>query len=340
MEPSDATEHATVPDHSTWHLHWQAAVGQTFLPNPVLAERIRDRLIAAHVRRQRVLIDYAILPTEIHLIACITEKDTPGEIAGAIGNVVARWVREAAQVRSPVMGGPFQSRPVRSDDELRSEIRMLAWRPVVLGLCRGPTFYPHGALRIALGMRPAMGFDARPMLRLFGDSVITSRPVLRRWVSHRPADFDWRSWELARGLVLAPSHGGPQPSGFREVKTGEAAALVALAGNGGVEAALGLIVDWVSWRIGSAGPTDLRKGQDPQAVRGRAIVTRLAVKHALCSAAFVARYFGKAKATVSEQVSASRLRDADTPLVATPMARIIEEIAASKGEAWPQARGR
>lgn len=330
MEPDDAPEPAIAPGHSTWHLHWQAAVGQTFLPNPALAERIRDRLVAAHMRRGRVLVDYCILPTEIHLIADIAESDTPGEIAGAIGNVIARWVREAGHVRSPVMGGPFHSRLIRSDEDLRREIRMLAWRPVVLGLCRGPTFYPHGALRISLGLRPAAGFDARPALRLFGDSTTKARLVLSRWVSRRPSDLDWRSWELARGLTLAPSHGGPQPRGFREVKTGEAAALVALAGKGGIDAALGLLVDWVSWRLGVAGAVDFRKGQEAHAVRGRAIVARLAVKHALCSAAFVARYFGKAKATLSEQVSASRKREADTHLVSLPMARILEEIATVK----------
>lgn len=330
MDSRDATEEPAAARHSTWHLHWQAAVGQTFLPNLTLAERIRGRLVAAHTRRGRVLVDYTILPTEIHLITCIAEGDTPGEVAGAIGNVIARWVREAGHVRSPVMGGPFHSRLIRSDEELRREIRMLAWRPVVLGLCRGPTFYPHSALRISLGLRPAGGFDARPKLRLFGDGTIKSRLVLSRWVSRRPTDLDWRSWELARGLALAPSHGGPEPAGFREVKTGEAAALVAMAGKGGVDAALGLLVDWVTWKIGTGGATDVRKGQDPQAVRGRAIVARLAVAHALCSAAFVARFFGKAKATLSEQVSASRVREADTRLVAMPMARILEEISMLK----------
>ena len=316
---------------TTWHLHWQAAIGQTFLPTTLLAERIRERLVAAHRHRGRVLVDYTMLPTEIHLIACLAAGDTPGDVAGAIGNVVARWVREAACVRSPVMGGPFRSFLLASDDAVRREIRMLAWRPPFLCLCRGPTFHRHGALRIALGMRPARGFDARPMLRLFGDGTLQARPALRRWIAHRPSDLDWHAWELARGIALAPSHGGPQPGGFREVKTGESAALVAMAGCGGLEAALGLLADWVAWRIGTGGAIDLRCGRDARAARGRAIVARLAVEHALCSAAFVARHFGKAKATLSEQVGASRMREADTRLVTTPMTHVLEEIAMLKG---------
>ena len=331
MDSHDATDPPTAAQPTAWHLHWQTAVGQTFLPNPTLAERIRERLVAAHVRKGRVLVDYTILPTEIHLIARLAAGDTPGDVAGAIGNVVARWVREAGRVRSPGMGGPFRAFHLASDDAIRREVRMLAWRPPFLRLCGGPTFYRHGALRIALGMRPSRGFDARPMLRLFGDSTPQARPALRRWISDRPSDLDWHVWELARGLSLAPSHGEPQPRGFRQVKTGEAAALVALAGHGGVEAALGLLADWVSWRIGTGGAIDLHRGRDAPAARGRAIVARLAVEHAVCSAAFVARHFGKAKATLSEQVSASRRREADMRLVTTPMARILEEIGTLKG---------
>lgn len=324
MGPTDATVHRPAAQHSCWHLHWQAAVGQTFLPVPSLAERIRERVIAAHQCRGRILVDFCILPTEIHVISFIAEEDTPGRLAGAIGNVVARWVREAGQVRTPVMSGPFRARLIRSDDALRIENRMLAWRPVVLGLCRGPTFHPHGALRTALGMRPAGGFDVRTMLRMYGDGPVQARRALRRWLSARPSAVEWRAWELARGLVLAPSTGGSQPTGFRDVKTAEAAALIAIAGDGGIAAALGLLADWVTWRIDRSGTTDLHRGRDAQAARGRALVARLAARHALCSSAFVARHFGRAKSTLSEQVSASRRRVADTELVTTPMADILE----------------
>lgn len=330
MDSHTATGPQHKPRTSSWHLHWQAAIGQTFVPTPALADRIRDRLVHAHQRKGRVLIDYTVLPKEIHLIARLSAGDSPGDVAGGIGNVVARWVREAGQVRSPVMGGPFRSFILESDDAIRHEARMLAWRPAFLRLCRSPAFYPHGALRTALGMRPAHGFDARPLLHLFGDSTVTARAALRRWIADPPSDIDWHAWELSRGLTLAPSHGGPMPGGFREVKNGEAAALVALAGHGGVEAALGLLADWVSWRIGRTGALDLHQDRNTLAARGRAIVARLAVEHAVCSAAFVARYFGKAKATLCEQMGASRLREADTRLVTTPMIRILEEIAALK----------
>jgi hypothetical protein len=100
-----------------------------------------------------------------------------------------------------------------------------------------------------------------------------------------------------------------------------------MAGHGGVDAALDLLADWVSWRIALSALPDLRQGRQAQSARARAIVGRLAVAHALCSAAFVARHFGKANATLCEQMAASRVRDADNHLVTLPMLRILEEIA-------------
>lgn len=334
----DDVPSATIAPTSRWHLHWQAALGRSFLVDPTLAPRIRDRLIVAHARRGRVLVDYAILPTEIHLIAQIEDGDSPGEVAGSIGNAVSRWVQEAQQVRSPVMGGPFRRFRLESDDDVRREIRMLAWRPVVLRLCRGPTFHAHNALRIALGMRRSDGFDSRPLLRLFGDKPIDARPALTQWISRRPSEQDWRSWELARGLALAPSLGGPRPTGFRAVKTQGAAALVAMAGEGGVEAALCLLTHWASTKVATHGPVDLHGGQDAQAVRGRSLVARVAAEHDLCSSAFVARYFKRAKATLSEQMAASRSREADTLLVNTPMERILEELAPRAARCREKAR--
>lgn len=328
MDPGDAI--ADSQPQCTWHLHWQAAQGQSLLPNAGMADRIRERLIAAHQRRSRVLIDYKVLPTEIHLVSRISAGDRPGAVAGAIGNFVSRWVREVQRTRSPVMCGPFHSCILESDDAVRHEIRMLAWRPVLLGLCRGPTFHAQGALRVALGLRRPDGFDARPMLRYFGQNTIDARRALSSWVAGRPSELQCRSWELERGLVLAPSFGGPEPTGFRQVKTPEAAALVAMAGDGGVEASLGLLVEWVSSKLGATRGLDLRVGQDARSVRARALVTRLALRHGLCSSAFVARYFKRAKATLSEQVAVSRTRAEDTGLVCTPVARIIEDLAARR----------
>lgn len=328
MHPQEVS--ADAPAQRTWHLHWQAAHGQTFLPHAVMADRIRERLIAAHHKRNRVLIDFVIMPTELHLISRINATDTPGDVAGAIGNFVSRWVRELRRTRSHVMAGPFLSTRLESDDAVRREIRMLAWRPVVLGLCRGPTFHAEGGLRVALGASRPDGFDSRPLLRYFGQDTTDARPALARWVSRRPTALDSSSWELARGLVLAPHSGGPEPKGFRRVKTQEAASLVAMAGEGGVEASVGLLVEWISWRPGAAQALDLRAGQDAQSVRGRALVARLAARFGLCSSAFVARYFGRAKATLSEQVAASRRRVEDTAIVSTPVFRIIEDLSARR----------
>lgn len=292
-----------------------------------MADRIRARLITAHEKRSRVLIDYVILPSEIHLISGVFDGDAPGDIARAIGNFVSRWVREARSFRSPIMGGPFHACLLQSDAEVMHEIRMFAWRPVELGLCRGPTFHAHSALRAALGLRHHEGFDARPLLRYFGSSTTDARMALGRWIAQRPSRLAWQSWELARGLALAPSRGGAEPSGFKVVKTPEAAALLALAGDGGVEAALELLVKWVSRKLGVSARLDLVKDRGAHAARGRAIVARIAAGHRLCSFAFVASYFGRGKSTLSEQVAASRLRKVDSRIAATPMASIIEELA-------------
>ncbi len=323
--------HCPTGPQLNWHLQWQAAEGQTFVPIAGLAERIRDRLVSAHERRGRVLIDFTILPTEIHLISGIFNGDSPGAIAGAIGNFVSRWVREARRSRSPVMGGPFQSCRLRSDDEVRQEIRMLAWRPVVLGLCRGPTFHPHGALRVALGRRHRQGFDTRPMLRFFGPETTAARLALTAFVLDRPSSLEWQAWELARGLARAPSHGGPQPSGFREVKTHEAAALLAMAGEGGVEGALGLLGQWVSLKLGAPGGFDLVKDRSGPAAQARAVIARIASRHLLCSSAFVAGCFKRGKSTLCEQVAASRMREVDNKLVATPMKTILTEMRPQPG---------
>lgn len=329
MDPSEANPVAHLQD--TWHLRWQAAEGQSLLPNAAMAVRIRNRLIAAHQKRGRVLIDYLVLPTEIHLVSRLGTDDTPGRLAGAIGNFVSRWVREIRRTQTPVMGGPFRASNLSSLDAARLELRMLAWRPVRQGLCRGPTFYPHGALRIALGLSRPDGFDARPMLRHFGRDTIEARHALARWIAQRPSELQWRSWELARGLVLAPHFGGPEPMGFRPVKTPEAAAFIAMAGEGGVEGSLDLLARWVMGRLGVTVVGDLRQGADRRSVRTRAIVTRIAVLHGLCSSAFVARYFGRAKATISEQVAASRLRREDSDIVSTPIGRIVEDLTNGDG---------
>jgi hypothetical protein len=339
MEP-EAALHGGSGAPATWHLCWQAAVGREFFPVPSLRARIRDRVVDAHRSRGRVLIDYCLLPTELHIVVQLEDGDEPGDLARAIGNVVARWVREARPIRSPVLAGPFRSHRIDSEIELRQEFHMLAWRPVVLGLCRGPTFYRDGAARVALGRSPVDGFDPRPMLGMFGTTVNGARAGLREWISRRPSDADWRAWELARGLTLAPSGVGPQPAAAREVKTAAAAALVAAAGDGGIDGALRLLTDWTTAKLGGPSIVDLHGGADAVAARGRALVARLAAEYALCSSASVARHFGRAKATLSEQMRASRSREADREIVATPVHRILDEVSALYPTGGPAARRR
>lgn len=308
----------------TWHLCWQAAVGREFFPEASLRGRIRDRVIAAHKLRGRELFDFCLLPTELHVVSRLDGGDGPGDLARGIGTVVTRWVREAKPKRSPVLAGPFRAHPIASETELLHEVRMLAWRPVVLGLRRGPTYHRDGGLRVALGRRPTDGYDPRPLLRMFGSTVVGARTALRAWVSKRPSETEWQAWELERGLTLAISGVGPRPWAAHEVRSAEAAALIA-AGAEGVDEALQLLTAWVTARLGGPGIVDLIEGADHPSARGRAIVARLATEHALCSSASVARFFGRSKATLSEQMRSSRSRVADNEIVQMPVQRIVAE---------------
>ena len=312
---------------TAWSLCWQAAVGREFLVHPSLAGRIRGRLIGAHQRAGRVLVDYLLLPTEIHAVARIGADDSVGSVARAFGNVVSRWVREAQPVRSPVLAGPYRALPVHSAEGLRDEVRMLAWRPVFQGLCSTSTHYSHGALRVALGLTPAKGFDARPLLCHFGESVPEARAALRRWIARRPSEQEWRAWELTRGLELATGSAGAHPTMAKAVD-GAAAMLIAAGGSYDIRGALELLGTWVCAKLPSGGKLDLHSASGPEGARGRALVACLAVAHGLCSAASVARYFGRAKATLSEQMAACRARPHDRHIVETPMRRILEESAA------------
>jgi len=279
-----------------------------------------------------VLVDFVLLPTEIHAISQIRADDSIGGVARAFGNVVSRWVREAQPVRSPVLAGPYRALPIESIEALRHEVRMLAWRPVFQKSCSTSTHHPHGALRIALGLTPSKGFDARPLLSQFGESVPTARAALRSWIAKRPSEQDWRAWELTKGLELATGNVGPHPSMAKAVD-GAAATLIAAGGGYGIDGALELLETWVGARIQPATPLDLHTSSSALAARGRALVACLAVAHRLCSAASVARHFHRAKATLSEQMTACRLRPADRLIFGTPLRRILEEAAALRAAA-------
>jgi hypothetical protein len=324
MRDAIAPDSKSGRETTTWSLCWQAAVGRDFLAHPSLPGRIRERLIGAHQRPGRVLFDYVLLPTEIHAVAQVRAGDSVVGIARAFGNVLSRWVRQVKPIRSPVLAGPYRAVPILSADELRDEIRMLAWRPVILGRSKTPTHYPHGGLRIASGLTPSRGFDARPLLQLFGESVPEARAALRRWARRRPSAQDWRAWELTRGLELATGTVGPHLTVARAVN-GAAATLIAAGGGYGIDGALAVLETWVVAKILSADALDLKAASGTTAARGRAMVAGLAVTHRLCSAASVARYFGRAKATLSEQMAASRKRPADRAILGTPLGRILEE---------------
>jgi hypothetical protein len=326
---------------STWTICWQAAVGRSFLADPGLHFRIRRRLIGAHEADGRILIDYLVLPGEIHAVTQLPPGDTVASVAYAFSNVVSRWVREIHPVRSPVFAGPFQAQRIESVEELRQETRMLGWRPVFLGLCATPTHCQYSSVRTMLGLTTAKGFESRPLLQYFGSSVNDARESLKRWMRRRPSEEEWRAWELAHGLAMATGTVGPRPGMARSVG-GPAAALIAAGGTYDVDGALALLVTWVTAKVQSSSVLDLRQGSGALEARGRALVACLAVTHRLCSAASVARYFHRAKATLSEQMSACRSRSSDRHMLQTPVRRIVEEasaLRAARGPGPPSASG-
>jgi len=308
----------------TWSLCWQAAVGRNFFVDPLLPGLIRHRLIAAHQRQGRVLIDFVLLPTEIHAITQLRHGDSVAGVARSFGNVVSRWIRGAQPLRNPVLAGPYSSLRLEHEEEVRQEIRMLAWRPVFAGQSTRRNQYPHAALRSALGLTPSSGFDTAPLLRCFGPTVSSARAALSKYLARPPTEESWRAWELTRGLHLATGGAGGRPATARKV-SGVAAVLIAAAGGYGIDGALALLELWVAAKISPSAHLDLHAGNEALVARGRALVGHLAVAHRLCSAAAVARHFGKAKATLSEQMTACRSRPADRAILRTPLQRIADE---------------
>lgn len=329
MDPPAITKTAA----TTWHICWQAAMGRDLLAGDTLAERIRGRLLDAHGHQGRELVDYLLAPTEIHVLSRLAHDDSPGDLARAVANIVARWVREVQAVRGPVFAGRYRAHRVGLDATLRDDVRMLAWRPVTLRLCAAPTHHAHSALRTALGLRRAMGFDARPLLDLFGGPVPAARKALRAWIAQRPTELQMRQWELTRGLALAVGTVGPLQRMAREVR-GPAAALVAAGGADGIDGALCILERWVLSRLGVRGVIRLADAPGSTGARGRALVACLAMDIALCPAASVARHFQRAKATLSEQMTACRQRPDDRQILGTPKSRIVDEAIAL----WSRAR--
>lgn len=317
----------------TWSLSWQANAGRDFLANPILIERIRERLIHAHRSPGRLLLYFVLMPSEMHVIARVDAGESVMSITRSFSHVVSRWVREAQALRGPVFAGPCHREPIESDAALHTEFCMLAWRPVRRRLCKVAAHYPHAALRVALGAKPGRGFDAGPLRAVFGASKTEARAAIRACIRTPPTDEAWRVWELMRGLELPVAQAGSLPA---KVVTRPvdlfAASLIAAGGSFHVDGALRLLEDWVVVKIHAGCGFNLHQGSSMVAARGRALVACLAVSHRLCSAAAVARHFDRAKGTLSEQMKACRSRPVDRLILATPLPRILEEVAALRNQ--------
>ena len=311
---------------ATWHLCWQAAMGRDFVADPKLVEKIRDRLMDAHRQQGRALLHYLLTPTEIHVISRLAPGDGPRDIVREVATIVARWVREAQGVRGPVFAARYRAHEIRTEADLKGEIRMLAWRPVEAGLCVAPLHYVNSSLRITLGLRRAHGFDSRALLAAFEGTVLEARDAMRRLIRRQPSKSELREWELNHGLSVAVGSAGPTFGMAREV-AGAAAALVAAAATQDIDGALKLLERWVALRLQLPVDQGLSTLSGAIGARARALVAGLAVQSNLCPAASVARHFRRAKATLSEQMAASRLRQEDQQLLATPMRLILDEIA-------------
>jgi hypothetical protein len=308
----------------TWHIAWQVVEGHDLLALPALVEQIRARLLEAHRLPGRELLYYLLTPTELHLLSRLPAGRSPGEVARAIGNIVARWVRQAQGVPGVVFAGRYRADAMASDEDARLEIRMLAWRPVVLGLCRAPTHYPTSTLRATVGMSRPLGFETLVPLRLFGHPVSVARAALRNLIAKRPGPTELRQLELTRGLALAPGLVGTFSLMTRPVQ-GLAAALVAASRPQGIDGALQLLERWVLVKLHLRGVDSLATLPAPTGARIRALVAVLAVKLDLCPAASVARHYHRAKATLSERMAACRHQAEDQAILNVPLGRIVEE---------------
>jgi hypothetical protein len=320
MEDSAPTSAPSV----VWHIVWQVTPGRDLLASAALAGRIRARLLGAHRRPGRELLHYLLTPTEMHLLSRLPAGESPGDVARAIGNIVARWVRQAQCIAGLVFCGRYRAYPVESDASVRDEFRVLAWRPVSLGLCCAPTHHASSSLRTTLGLSRVDGFNLLNPLRLFGDGVPEARNALRGAIARRPSVIEMRRWELARGMVLARVADGTFSSGRRPL-SGLAASLVATSQPQGVDGALLLLQRWVSSKLGLKDGDGLAARHSPAGARVRALVAMLAVQLDLCSAAAAARHFRRAKATLSERMAACRHAPEDQAILRLPLRRIVAE---------------
>ena len=306
-----------------WHIAWRVTEAHDLVANPALVARIRSRLLGAHRRPGRELLHYLLTPTEMHLLSRLPADEPPGDLAREIGNIVARWVRQADGVSGVVFAAPYRACAIESDASAREEFRMLAWRPVALGLCKAPTHHASSSLRTTLGLRRIEGFNPFHPLRLFGDAVPEARAALRAALARRPGADEMLQWDLVRGLALARVDADAFASARRPLKS-MAAALVAASKARSVGGALLLLERWVLAKLALEGG-DLAAPRSLAGARVRALVAILALRLGLCSAASVARHFRRAKATLSERMAACQHAPEDQAILGMPLKRIVRE---------------
>lgn len=306
------------------HVYWQASIGRDLLLKSALANQIRARLLGAHRAPGRELLYYLVLPREIHVLSLLPPGDSAVALGNGLSNMIARRVREADGKFGSVFSDRYRAEGIDGIDGLLNEVRMLAWRPVSTGQSAFPSKFMHSALRIILGLSPADGFQANGLLERLGGTVPLGRMALRRVLASRPSELEMLQWELGKGLMSAIGTVGPLGSVARHVR-GLAAALVAGSADKTIDGALELLELWVKTQLGLSSVLALSDMKGFQGARGRALVACLAVRCGLCSASSVARYFGRARATLSERMKAARSAPADQALLGIPMDKIVRD---------------
>ncbi len=308
-----------------WHVYWQAAPGRHLMCHAGLIDRIRRRLVAAHDRQGRELLFYLQLPQELHLVSALQHEDTPRMLAAGTSNVMAKWVRQADGRDGPVFNSRCQVQRVAGAQALRQEIRMLAWRPVRAGLQCAPTNYVHSALKGILGLSLPGSLVPTALMGWLGESVSDERAALRRLLAARPSDVEWLQWELTKGLAPVGGERRAAVTPSRQL-SGAAAALVAASADQSIDGAIRLLSRWVEVTLEVPVDSGGSSARKREGARARALVAELAVKLSLGSVASLARHFGRAKATLGEQMVASRLSPTHQALLSMPIEAVVQQV--------------
>ncbi|MFG6417211.1 hypothetical protein ACG02S_25270 [Roseateles sp. DC23W] len=306
-----------------WHIYWQVVVGRDLIANALLARQIRKRLLGAHDAPGRELLYYLILSREIHLLSLLPKGDSAASLGNGLSNVIAKRVRQADGAHGAVFRDRYHAHCIGGSEALREEVRMLAWRPVAAGVSATPSNFKHAALRSILGMSLGEELHVTALLEHLGGTLPLGRVRLRQALTARPSDLEVLQWELSKGLVSARGAVGPAGSVARHV-SGPAATLVAASAGKSIDGGLQLLELWVATRLRLPAPP-LAPQRGLLAAKARALVASLAVQMGLCPASYAASYFGRARATLSEQMKSLRSRLADRAILAIPADRIVRE---------------